>query len=154
LSLPLAASLSALTAVLTNRILAVGVGLWFQVPAGLLLGMLLVIDIVQIPFYYRLYEHGSSLLDGVPVLNKLSRRDWSESALGKWAMPLGGFGVMLVAALPTFGGGIWSSTFLAYGLGLKRRAGYAWIVLGSALSYLTLYWILDTLFRTVRYFWH
>jgi len=35
-------------------------------------------------------------------------------------MSLGGVGVMLVAALPTLGGGIWSSAFLAYGLGLKN----------------------------------
>ena len=152
MSLPAAASLAALAAILTNRVVAVAVGLWFRVPTALLLGILLMIDVVQIPFYYRVYEHGSSLLDGVPFLNTLSRRDWSSSALGKWAMPMGGVGVMLVAALPTFGGGIWSSAFLAYALGLKRRVGYAWIFLGSALSYLTLYWILDTLLRTARYF--
>jgi uncharacterized membrane protein len=152
LSLPIAASAAVLAAILTNRILALGIGLWFHVPAALLLGMLLLIDVVQIPFYYRMYEQGSSLLDGVPYLNRLSRQDWSKSRLGTWAMHMGGVGVMLVAALPTFGGGIWSSAFLAYGLGLKKRVSYAWIFLGSALSYLTLYWILDTLFRTVRYF--
>ncbi len=88
------------------------------------------------------------------MLNGFVRRDWSRSRLGKWAQPLGGFGVMLVAALPTFGGGIWSATFLAYGLRLSRRAGYSWIMLGSVLSYLTLFWIMDTLVRTVRYFMH
>jgi len=152
LSLPLAASLAALAAILTNRILAVGVGLWLQVPAFLLLGILLFIDIIQIPLYYRIYEHGSSLLDGVPFIKKWMNRDWSTSALGKRAKPLGGIGVMIVAALPTFGGGMWSATFLAYGLGLRRRAGYAWMILGSVLSYFTLYWILDTLIRTLRFF--
>ena len=154
MSLPLATSLTALAAIFTNRILAVGIGLWFGVPAALLLGLLLLLDIAQIPFYYRMYEHGSSLLDKIPMLNGLARRDWSQSTLGKWAMPLGGVGVMLVAALPTFGGGIWSSTFLAYGLRLKRRAGYSWIILGSLLSYFTLYWILNTLILTIRYFLH
>jgi uncharacterized membrane protein len=153
-SLPLAASATALAAILTNRILAVGIGLWFGVPPALLLGILLLLDIAQIPFYYRMYEHGSTLLDQVPLLNGLVRRDWSQSRLGKWAKPLGGFGVMLVSALPTFGGGIWSATFLAYGLRLNRRAGYAWIILGSVLSYATLYWILDTLIRTIRFFLH
>jgi len=154
LSLPAAAALAALAAIVANRIVAVSIGLWFRVPPGFLLGILLFIDVMQIPFYLRLYEHGFALLDGVPFFKSLSRRDWSKSALGKWAMPLGGVGVMLVSALPTFGGGIWSSAFLAHGLGLKKRAGYAWIGLGSALSYLTLYWILDTLFRAVRYFIH
>jgi uncharacterized membrane protein len=142
----------ALAAIVANRILAVGVGVWFQVPAVLLLGLLLLLDIVQIPVYYRIYERGSSLLDRFPTVRNWMTRDWSKARLGKWAMPLGGFGVMLVAAMPTFGGGMWSATFVAYGLGLRRRAGYAWMILGSLLSYLTLYWILDTLIRTIRYF--
>jgi uncharacterized membrane protein len=154
LSLPLAASTVVLVSILANRILAIVIGLWFQVPVTLLLGLLLLIDIIQIPFYYRLYEHGSSLLERVPAVNKFLRRDWSVSSLGQWAKPLGGFGVMMVAAMPTFGGGMWSATFIAYGLGLKRRAGYAWMILGSALSYFTLYWILDMLVRTCRYFIH
>ena len=154
MSLPLAASIVALVSILANRILAMGMGLWFHVPAALLVGMLLFLDIIQIPFFYQIYEHGSSLLDRVPAIKNWMNRDWSKSTLGKWAMPLGGFGVMLVAALPTFGGGMWSATFVAYGLGLRRRAGYAWMILGSALSYLTLYWVLDTLIRTIRYFTH
>ena len=52
-------------------------------------------------------------------------KDWSKSLLGKWAAPLGGFGVMLVAAMPTLGGGMWTATFVAYGLRLERRAAYA-----------------------------
>src|SRR5437867_10941107 len=105
MSLPLASSVVALVSILTNRILAMGTGLWFHVPAALLLGMLLFLDIIQIPLYYRIYEHGSSLLDRAPVIRNWVNRDWSKSTLGKWAMPLGGFGVMLVAALPTVGGG-------------------------------------------------
>jgi hypothetical protein len=154
LSLPLAVSLVALTSILTNRILAVGIGLWFRVPAGLLLGMLITLDIIQIPFFYHLYEQGSSLLDGIPALRQFVKRDWSVTTLGKLAMPLGGLGVMLVAALPTFGGGVWSATFLAYGLRLDRRAGYAWMIFGSLVSYLTLFWVLDALIRTARYFIH
>ncbi len=152
MSLPLAALIVALVSILTNRILAVGAGLWFHVPAAFLLGLLLFLDVVQIPVFYRIYEHGSSLLDRVPVLRNWMSREGAKSALGKWAMPLGGFGVMLVAAMPTFGGGMWSATFVAYGLGLRRRAGYTWMILGSLLSYLTLYWILDTIVRTIQYF--
>jgi uncharacterized membrane protein len=154
LSLPLATCFTVLAAILTNRILAVGVGLWFQVPTALMLGLLLFIDIIQIPFFYRIYDHGSPLLERVPVIKRFLRKDWSAFALDRWAAHLGGFGVMLVAALPTFGGGMWSATFLAYGLRLDRRAGYAWMVLGSTLSYCTLYWILETVIRTLRYFIH
>ena len=129
-----------------------GLGLWLNVPVLLLLSLLLLLDLVQIPFYYQLYEKGSTLFVGVPAIEKWLNRDWSKSRLGRWAAPLGGMGVMMVAAMPTFGGGMWSATFLAYGLGLKRRDGYLWMILGSVLSYFTLYWILDTLIRTIRYF--
>lgn len=152
MSLPLATAVVVIVSILTNRILAVGLGLWLRVPAALLLGLLLALDIIQIPFFYRLYDHGFSLLDRVPKLRNLIARDWTNSRVAKWGAPLGGLGVMMVSALPTFGGGIWSATFLAYGVRLSRRAGYAWMILGSLLSYATLYWILDTLIRTVRYF--
>ena len=131
-----------------------GLGLWFQEPVPLLFTILILIDAIQIPFYYRLYERGVSLFDGFPAVRKWLDRDWSNSLLGRWAKPLGGFGVLAVAAMPTFGGGIWSSAFVAYGLGLRRRAAYSWMLAGSILSYGALYWILDTLIRTVRYFVH
>jgi uncharacterized membrane protein len=153
-SLSLAIGIVTLLAIFTNRILAVGAGLWFRVPDLLLLTLLLVLDFIQMPFFFRLYEQGSSTLARLPSpLRKYFQRDWSGSYLGKWTAHFGGVGVMLVAAMPTFGGGIWSGTFLAYGLGLKRRASYTWLILGSLFSYLALYWILDTLIRTFRYFW-
>jgi len=153
LSLPLATLIAALVAVFSNRIFAVLVGLWFRVPGSLLLGILIGIDIVQIPLYYILYERGSSLIERLPSpLCGWLKRDWSVSGLGRWASHLGGLGVMTVAALPTFGGGIWSAVFIAYHLGLNRAASYVWLILGSLLSYFSLYWVLDTLVMTVRYF--
>jgi hypothetical protein len=144
----------ALVSILANRILAVGLGLWLHVPAALLLGLLISLDVIQIPFFYRIYDHGFSFLDGIPVVKNFFSRDWSDTRLAKWMMPLGGAGVMMVSAMPTFGGGIWLASFFAYALRLNRRAGYAWIMLGSILSYVSLYWILDTLIRTIQYFLH
>jgi hypothetical protein len=152
MSLPLATAAVALVSILTNRIFAVGIGLWLRVPATLLLGLLISLDVVQIPFFYRLYDHGFTLLDRIPTVRGFIKRDGSAPTIGKWAAPLGGVGVMLVAAMPTFGGGIWSATFLACGLRLDRRVGYIWLILGIVLSYATLFWILDMLVRTVRYF--
>lgn len=143
----------ALTSIISNRIFAVGVGLWLRVPALLMLTLLILLDIVQIPFFYRLYEQGSTLMQRMPSFaRKLFDRDWSVTTMGRWASPLGGLGVMMVAAFPTLGGGMWSATFLAYGLGLRRRVGYIWMITGSLLSYLILYWILETIVLAVRYF--
>lgn len=137
---------------MANRVLAVALGLWLQIPAGLMLSLLIFLDVIQIPFFYRLYDRGFTFLDGIPAIKKFFSRDWSDTTLARWMMPLGGPGVMLVSAMPTFGGGIWLASFFAYALRLNRRTGYIWIALGSVLSYFTLYWILDTLIRTIRYF--
>jgi len=150
----LAAAAVALTSIVSNRVLAVALGLWLKIPPGLLLGLLILLDAVQIPFFYRIYDHGFTFLDGIPAVKNFFNRDWSDTKLAKWTMPLGGAGVMLVSAMPTFGGGIWLASFFAYALRLKRRVGYAWIMLGSVLSYATLYWVLDALIRTIRYFVH
>ena len=140
--------------IFTNRIFAVAAGLWLRIPDVLLLGVLLFLDVIQIPFFFRLYEHGFSFLGRMPgSLQRLFKHDWSGSYLNKWAAHLGGFGVMLVAAMPTLGGGIWSGTFLAYGLRLQRRTSYAYLISGTVFSYMALYWIFDTLIRTFRYFW-
>jgi uncharacterized membrane protein len=152
LSLPLSTALVALISIVANRVLAVGVGLWLRVPPTLMLGLLIAIDAIQVPFFYRLYAHGFSFFDGIPAVKNYLNRDWSNTRLARWMMPLGGPGVMLVSAMPTFGGGIWLASFFAYALRLNRRAGFAWIMLGSVLSYVTLYWILDALVRTIRYF--
>lgn len=152
MSLPLATAAVALVSILANRILAVGLGLWLHIPAALMLCLLISLDIVQIPFFYRLSEHGFSFLDGIPAAKNFFNRDWSSTRLARWMMPLGGPGVMLVSAMPTFGGGIWLASFFACALRMDRRAGYAWIILGSVLSYGALYWILTTLVQTVRYF--
>ena len=152
MSLPLAAAVVALTSIIANRVLAVALGLWLRIPPVLMLGLLILLDAVQIPFFYRLYDHGFSFLDGIPAVKNFFSRDWSDTRLARWTMPLGGPGVMLVAAMPTFGGGIWLASFFAYALRLGRRAGFAWILLGSLLSYMALYWVLEALIRTIQYF--
>lgn len=143
----------ALIALVGNRIIAVLVGLWFHLHPVWLLGLLLFLDVLQIPFFYWLYENSARVLARLPRrFQSWFNRDWSHSSLGRWARSLGNIGVMLVAALPTFGGGMWSAIFLAYGLGIRKRTSYCLLTLGSFLSYLTIYWVGDALVTTVRYF--
>jgi hypothetical protein len=136
-----------------NRIFSLLAGLILRVPAPLLLPTLYAVDIIQIPFYYWLYEHGASLINRFPSrIRAFFQRAANHSPLGKWSSSLGGVGVFTVASLPSFGGGIWSAVFLAYGLRLRRTWSYLLIGLGSLVSYLVLFWVLDTLVRAVRYF--
>ena len=153
MSIQLALSVVILVALVGNRIFSLLAGLILRVPASILLPTVLIVDLLQIPMFYWLYEHGSVLITKLPP----SMQAWFEKGkgsnpLGRWTSSIGGFGVFIMAALPTFGGGMWSAVFLAYSLNLKRTWSYLIISLGSLVSYLSLYWVLDTLVRTVRYF--
>jgi uncharacterized membrane protein len=143
----------ALAALLGNRIVAVLAGLWFHMHPLLLLSQLLLLDVIQIPLYYWLYENGAQVMEHLQRwFQNWLNKDKSVTLMGPKARSWGGLGVMLVAALPTFGGGMWSAIFLAYGLGLRKRYSYLWLTAGSFLSYLVIYWIGDTLVVTARYF--
>lgn len=153
MSLTRATLIAGIIALVGNRIFAVAAGVWWRVPAMLLLVVLISLDLLQIPFYYWIYDHSSALLARCPArLRTWFEKDWGATSLGRRASSLGGFGVMLVAALPTLGGGIWSATFIAYGLRLRRRTSYAWLSMGSLLSYFVLYMVLGTLITAARYF--
>src|SRR6185312_110538 len=103
----LATLVVALIAVFGNRIFAVLAGLWLRLPAVLMLGLLIALDFLQIPFFYWVYDHGSAIAARLPEGLRIRwARNRSASYLGKWAASLGGMGVMMVAALPTLGGGM------------------------------------------------
>ena len=152
MSIELAFAIVVLVALVGNRLLSILIGLLLHVPALWLLPSLYLLDMIQIPFFYWLYENGSAIAVHLPnPFRKWLSRDWSIGYLGRWAAPLGGFGIMVVAALPAFGGGMWSAVFLAYGLHLRKSWSYVWMALGSLVSYLSIFWVMDTLVRTLRY---
>jgi len=129
-------------AVLGNRMLALMAGFWLKVPTFILLGVLLALDAVQIPMYYWLYGKGERLLRRLPArFQKSMDKDWSATPFGRWVLSVRGVGVMVIAALPTFGGGMWTAALLSYSSGLSRRTGAVWMMMGSLLSYATLWWI-------------
>ena len=153
MSMQLALALVALISVVGNRFLSILAGIWLRVPALWLLSTVYSLDLLQIPFFYWVYENRLAFAGRLPNPFRVwLTRDWSIPYLGKWTHSLGGVGVMAVAALPTFGGGMWSAVFLAHSFNLRKTWSYFWMGLGSLLSYLSLYWVIDTLIRTLRYF--
>jgi uncharacterized membrane protein len=153
LTLSYAIAAVAAAALFGNRIVAAAVGVWFRVPPAGLLTELILLDVIQIPFFYWLYDNSEWVLAKLPErVARFFKRDPETRAIGRWTARLGHVGVGLLAALPTLGGGMWSAVFLAYGLKLNRRVSYLSLILGSALSYFAIYWIVDTLIAAVRYF--
>ena len=109
------------------------------------------IDIMIVPFYFRLFDKVISsrtfvarerilirrLRRGVEKLTKkkIFRGERKlHSRILRRAQRWGQFGVILVAALPFVGGGIWSGVLLARFLKLKVAKGHFLICLGSVLG--------------------
>ena len=139
MSLALATLAVVSSAVIGNRILALLVGFWLKVPAVWLLFVLITIDALQIPFYYWLYSQGAKGMDRLPKLLHRFFNTVSDTAFVRWLSTSGKWRVMIIAALPAFGGGIWTATLVAYNTGLPRRSGALWMLFGSATSYLLLW---------------
>jgi hypothetical protein len=127
------------SALIGNRIMALLVGFWLKVPAVWLLFVLITIDAAQIPFYYWLYSQGAKGVERLPKLLHRFFRTVSDTALFRWLSMSGKWRVMMISALPAFGGGIWTATLVAYNTGLPRRSGALWMVVGSAVSYVLLW---------------
>ncbi|MFQ5866466.1 MAG: small multi-drug export protein [bacterium] len=109
------------------------------------------IDIITVPFWLRIFDKVTGSRNFVAreklfirylrreiekfTKKKIFRRERKlHSRILRRAQRWGQFGVILVAALPFVGGGIWSGVLLARFLRLKVTRGYLLICLGSALG--------------------
>jgi len=101
--------------------------LWVVLP------FILLLDAIQIPFYFYLYNMGTTSIRPLARFKAKLIAKSEKGAAGKllgWARRYGVVGVFLVAALPFFGGGVWTGVLLAYVLGLKKIVSYSALLLG------------------------
>ena len=154
MSLPAALGFVALAAILGNRIVSVLTGLLLKVPMVWLFVMVVGLDLLQIPFYYWVYENGSALTDWWPMLKSWTARLEKMRPRAAWAHSMGATGVFLVALLPSFGGGIWTAVLLAHALKIRKAVSAGVISLASVLSFFVLYGVLNPLISMVQYFAH
>jgi len=114
------------------------------IPAGMALGIgkyvvlvvVFLLDILQIPFFFFLYEKGAikiKFLSGLYA--KLPTKEQMErSGLLKFARSLGSFGVVLTAAIPAFGGGMWTAVLISYILKIDRKKSIVLLAIGSLIG--------------------
>ena len=99
----------------------------------IVLPLILFLDAIQIPFYFYLYNIGTTSIRPLARfkarLIAKTEKGVAKKLLG-WARRYGVIGVFLVAALPFFGGGVWTAVLLAYTLGLKKAVSYSALLLG------------------------
>ncbi len=151
MSIELALATVIVVAMVGNRFFSLITGMILKVPPAWLLPTLYAMDVMQIPLYYWVYERGSHVTKYFPARVR-SWFDDKPKTRSHWTASLGGLGVFVVALLPTLGGGMWSAVFLAYGLRIRKTWGYFLMAAGSLVSYICLYWVLDSLFSALRHF--
>lgn len=113
--------------------------------------LIVLLDILQIPLFYRAYE-------GLLQLSFLSRvgpwlerrreslqRSWAWRFWSAWR----GLGVFLITLMPVKGGGMWSGVLMAFSLKIPKRASYPILIGGSVAGCL----LLLGLGKTLGYLW-
>lgn len=89
-------------------------------------------DFLQIPLFYFIYRKSDK---GLGILKKLKFvHKKRKPKIFRWAKKFGVAGVFILAALPSFGGGIWTSVLLAFLLRIDKKVSYLLIMLGSLIG--------------------
>jgi uncharacterized membrane protein len=101
--------------------------------AFFLLPVVVMLDTLQIPLFYYLYDTISDSL----LVRKFSERTmkkgkrFSESKFFRWMQVMGAPGVVAVTMLPVKGCGMWSGVFLSRLLNFSKPTGYSILIVGS-----------------------
>ena len=134
--MPVTYGLFLLLYIFGSRIIFIPAGMAFGIGKYVILFLVFFLDILQIPLYFYIYEKGTSKIKFLSYLfSKLpSKEKMKNSGLLRFARSLGSFGVVFVAAMPAFGGGMWSSVLISFLLEFDRRKSILLLILGSFLG--------------------
>ena len=95
-----------------------------------------ILEFLQIPLFYFVLEKSSNIRIFKNIRDKMNSRlkkGTPEKKIIRWARHFGDAGVFIVSALPSFGGGIMTATFLSFILKLEKKKSYLLILSGSLL---------------------
>jgi uncharacterized membrane protein len=105
-----------------------------------LLPVVVMLDTLQIPLFYHLYNTVSNRIVIQKFYNKSEKRinRLKQSRFFKWLQFLGKPGVIAISMLPLKGCGMWSGVLLSKLLKLPRQTSYPLMIVGSLLGCLLL----------------
>lgn len=91
-----------------------------------------MLDFAQIPLFYYLYEKSRKVrLFNIKINAKDNREIIKKYRIWRIIRRFGTGGIFILSALPSFGGGIWSSVLLAYMLKTEKKVAYLLIITGT-----------------------
>lgn len=114
-----------------GRKVAVPYGIAFSNSVLLVILITLALDLLQVPFYYFIF---SSISEKIPLIRRFrinQEMRIKKFKVWKLALKYGKIGVLVVALLPSFGGGVWTAVLLSFILKLDKKISFLLIFLGS-----------------------
>ncbi|MFA6428538.1 MAG: small multi-drug export protein [Candidatus Buchananbacteria bacterium] len=125
-----------------SNLVSIPTGLALGLNQFLVIGLVIGLDFLQIPLFFFLFEQGQSRFKLVKILfNILPNSETVQGSFLKNIIEHGGqVSVMLVTAMPTFGGGIWTGVLVSHMLKLDRSRSVFFILVGAVIN-ATAVWI-------------
>jgi uncharacterized membrane protein len=119
-----------------------------------LLPVAIMLDTIQIPFFYHLYGtiSNSSLMQKLYQKGRKKEADKRGSKLFRWLQAFGSPGVVVIAMLPLKGCGMLSGFILSKLLRLPKIQGYLLLIIGSILGCGMLLGIGEMILKGWKYF--
>lgn len=116
-----------------GRKIAVPYGVALTSNPWLIVSLTLAADLLQIPFFYFVYGTGKKIffLRQFKIDRKSGKARIKKYTIWNFVQRLGNGGIFILASLPSFGGGIWSSVLLAFLLKTDKKVVFFLIAVGS-----------------------
>lgn len=141
-----------ITHTLASRLISIPIAVAMFVKWYIAVIFIFAMDVVQIPLFYYLYERPQKIkfitarlrlwrrrMDHVFKKKRIIREDRNWQALVlKRAQRFGQWGILLVSAMPSLGGGMWTGVLLAHLLKMDKKRSYLLLAAGSLTSCLVL----------------
>lgn len=120
-----------------GRTFSLIVGFLAGIPPLALIGLAWIGDMLNIPFFVTIYELGHRGLRLSPwIARKFDRgREYLERRrFYQKFRAMGALGVIVIAAIPLWGCGMWSAIFLAWSMKMNRLPGTLYLSMGSVIG--------------------
>jgi len=119
-----------------------------------LLPVIVLLDTIQIPFFYHLYGAISKSALMRRLKNRAGKKEkrFLKSRVLRWTQLMGMPGVVAVTMTPMKGCGMWSGVLLSNLMKLSKSKSYPLLILGSVLGCLFLYGIGEAALQVISLF--
>ncbi len=138
--------------ILGGRPVAILSGQLLGFKAFFLLPVVVMLDTLQIPLFYYVYDRISNVRFIKKIHEKTAKKEMRirKSRLFLWLYLLGAPGVITITMLPLKGCGMWSGVFLSKILKLRKVMSYPLLITGSVLGCLLILGVGEAILKFVE----